>query len=113
VSIRKRNDAQGYRRGAMGIDGDKGGDYSKRYNQNSWDVTPSGAATERSYSRNSKRGQDQWTEVGATEQPLRNVEDFGTRAKTREIWSDVNENDGPRGGASAAIRAGVNRSQED
>ncbi len=43
---------------------------------------------------------------------LRNKKDFGDTAATRDIWNDVQENDGPNGGYSAAIRAGVNKSQE-
>ena len=111
MSIRKRNDAAGYRRGAMGIDGDKDSRFSRQYNQNEQDVQPASARSERSYSRNTKRGQDQWTEVGATQQPLRSVEDFSYSASTRDVWDDVQENDGPRSGASAAIRAGVNKKQ--
>jgi hypothetical protein len=110
MSIRRRNDSV---KSGHGIDGAKGENFTRQYNQNSWNVTPSGG-NERSYSRNAKKAPgDRWAQVGATTQPLREVEDFGYRASKRDIFDDVLENDGPRGGASAAIRAGVNRSQED
>jgi hypothetical protein len=114
MSIRKRNDAQGYRRGAIGIDMDKDGKFTKT------GLTAPDSMTytyengpERSYDPLAKRRPgDAGAEVGM-DQTLgrRNVRDTQWRWETRDIWSDVNENDGPRDGASAAIRAGVNRSQ--
>jgi hypothetical protein len=63
---------------------------------------------ERSYSPNAKRSSgDPWVEVGVADAGLRQKDDFGYTASVRDIWSDVNENDGPQGGFSAAIRAGV------
>jgi hypothetical protein len=67
---------------------------------------------ERNYSPNAKKAKgDQWVEVGVTDAGLRTVDDFGYTASSRDIFSDVQANDGPRDGASAAIRAGVNRKQ--
>jgi hypothetical protein len=40
MSIRKRNDADGYRRGAVGIDDDKGGRFTKENRTDPWTVRP-------------------------------------------------------------------------
>jgi hypothetical protein len=112
MSIRKRNDAQGYRRGAMGIDGGKDDGFARsgKVGHLVQDATNSDHA-ERSYSRNSKRSSgDQWLEVGATEQPLRQVDDFGYTGATRDIYDLVDSNSGT--GASGPVKNGVNLPQK-
>jgi hypothetical protein len=112
--IRKRNDSV---KPGCGIDGTKGENFGARvsseFDHNMDEFNLRSAHPERSYSRNSDgKAGDRWMEK-ATEQPLKNVQDVGYSWSKRDIWSDVNENDGPHSGFSAAVRAGVNRSQED
>jgi hypothetical protein len=122
MSIRRRNDAV---KSGRGIDGAKGENFTRQYNQNSWNVTPSGG-NERSYSRNAKKAPgDRWSEPADVSQfgpgGVRRPDDFqyaggsvadgSRRTSSRDIFDDVQANDGPRGGASAAIRYGVDKDQ--
>ena len=110
MSIRKRDDSV---KPGRGIDGAKGENFTKQYRGDPLTVRPDCAASERSYSRLDRdNGGDKWAEIGLSQtNGMRNRRDFGYRADTRDIFDDVQANDGPRGGASSAITAGVNRSQ--
>jgi hypothetical protein len=107
---RVRNDADGYRRGARGIDMDKGGRFTKSgvTSHLGQDATVADFPERAPYSRNAKLSVgDQWTER-ATEQPLRQVEDFQFRAKTRDIWGSAIEGNGEvNGGFSGPIKYGT------
>jgi hypothetical protein len=122
MSIKKHDDSV---KGARGISGTKGEDFSRRYAQDPWTVEPEGGS-ERSYTRNNAKNKgDRWAEKPDVSQfgpgGVRRPEDFGfadgsvmsgERRSSRDIFDDVLENDGPHGGFSAAIRAGVNKSQK-
>jgi hypothetical protein len=96
--IRKRNDSDGYRRGAMGIDDDKAGRFTKQNRTDPWTVTP--ASVERVRGDGVRRS-DKLTEAGSgaytsNDRILRNKmpdedPEQGTegRATGRDIWSDV------------------------
>jgi hypothetical protein len=111
VSIRRRNDSV---KPGMGIDGTQGEKFTKS------GLTAPDSMTytyengpERNYDPLAKpRPGDQWAEVGM-DQSLgrRNQRDFQWRSEVRDIFNDVQANDGDQGGASAPIRYGVNRSQ--
>jgi hypothetical protein len=75
---RTYRDADGYRRGAMGIDGDKGGNFTKQYAVSPWDSNPKGNFM-------SPRGAGAYQDADTSF--LRNREDFGYRAKTRSLAS--------------------------
>jgi hypothetical protein len=119
--IRKRNDSV---KSGKGINGSLGENFTKVNRTDPWTVTPSGGS-ERSYSRNSKRTPgDRWSEVDVSQfgpGGVRRPDDFqyaggsvaggSRRTSSRDIFDDVQANDGPRGGASAAIRYGVDKDQ--
>jgi hypothetical protein len=110
MTIGKRNDAV---KPGRGIDGTQGEKWTKQgiTDHLGQDRTNS-AHRERSYSPNSKKTTgDPWVEVGVTDAGLRQKDDFGYTASVRDIWSDVNANDGDQGGISAPIRYGVNKRQ--
>jgi hypothetical protein len=81
MRIRKRNDADGYRRGAMGIDGNKGASFLDN-SQDPW--TQQSVHEERSYSRNTGKSGDKFTELDSQDL-LRNKSEFSDRAPTRSI----------------------------
>jgi hypothetical protein len=108
---RRYNDASGASRGAMGIDGGKDDGYARsgKVGHLVQDAQTSNHK-EGSYSRNSKRGQDKYTEVGITKMPgMRTVDDFGYTASSRDILDDVEANSGS--GASGPVKYGVNKRQ--
>jgi hypothetical protein len=110
MSVRRRNDSV---KPGAGIDGTQGEKFTKQgiTSHLGMDRTTCDS-DERNYSPNSKKARgDRWLEVGVTDAGLRQVDDFGYTASSRDIFDDVQKNDGPRGGFSAAVRAGVNRRQ--
>jgi hypothetical protein len=109
--IRKRNDSV---KPGAGIDGSKGEDFCKPHGDGQSEWYKTSDHPEGSYSRlDSDNGGDQWAEYGQSQRMnMRNTPDFGYSASVRDIFDDVQANDGPQGGFSAAIRAGVNRSQK-
>jgi hypothetical protein len=93
----------------MGIDGDSAGRWTKQgatQPLSQWQLNSD--HRERSYSPNSKKAVgDAWVEVGNTEMPMRRLQDFQFRAKTRDIFDLVQKNDGDHDGASAPVRYGT------
>jgi hypothetical protein len=110
MSIRRRNDSV---KPGAGIDGSQGERFTKTGLTGPDDMCyQESDHKERSYSRNTKKGQDQWTEVGNVEMPMQNVRDFQWRSETRDIWSDAVEGNGEvNQGFSGPVKYGVNRSQ--
>ena len=121
MSIRKHNDSV---KPGRGIDGTKGENFT-RGGTDPWTVQPSGGR-EKPYSRNAKKAPgDRWSEPADVSQfgpgGVRRPDDFQSaggsvaggarRTSSRDIFDDVQANDGPRGGASAAIRYGVDKDQ--
>jgi hypothetical protein len=111
MSIRKRDDSI---KGGRGIDGTQGEKFTKQgiTSHLGQDGTYSDRK-ERGYSPNAKRSSgDNYVEVGVTDAGLRQVDDFGYRAETRDIYSDVDGNsEGTNGGFSGPVKYGVNRPQ--
>jgi hypothetical protein len=116
MSIRKRNDAQGYERGC-------------RYNregQDQWEEkqdpdnflgrpldpwTQESDHAERSYSpnTNSDHPGDQWSE-SSSQNLLRQGTDYQFRSGTRYLWNDAVDGNGEvKGGFSGPVRYGVDR----
>jgi hypothetical protein len=109
--IRKRNDSDGYRRGAMGIDDDKAGRFTKQNRTDPWTVTP--ASVERVRGDGARRS-DKLTEAGSgaytsNERILRNKPTGAGTGDSHDIWSDVSKNsdDASETGGTGPVRFGV------
>jgi hypothetical protein len=98
MSIRKRDDSV---KPGCGIDGTKGENFT-RGAVGSWNQQSNHSERE-SYSG----------AYGTNDSGLRNQRDVQFRWETRDIYTDVVDNDGgsANGGFSGPIKAGVNRSQ--
>ena len=113
MSIRKRNDSDGYRRGAVGIDDDKGGRFTKENRTDPWTVEPRGVSyvpgdgVRRKDTVKPGAGIDGDEGVGI----LRNKPEGAGTGGTRDIYSDVDRNsdNASETGGTGPIRYGTDK----
>ena len=112
--IRKRNDSDGYRRGAVGIDDDKAGRFTKQNRTDPWTVRPN---SEEFSARGDgvrkvdtvKRGKGIDDDLGVGILRNKPASDQSGGVGTKDIYSDVEKNsdDASRTGGTGPIKYGV------
>jgi hypothetical protein len=110
--IRKRNDSDGYRRGAVGIDDDKAGRLTKQNRTDPWTVEPASVEYVRGDGvrrrDTTKTAGQRYTnnESGLRDKP---ADDQSGGVDNRDIWSDVSKNsdDVSGTGGTGPVKYGV------